>query len=269
MSAHADGGVLASENNLNVSMDTARRQLMADGLYLQCFTTPRVSKGTQMKIQDIIDGTRVSFRGGKNLTWYRLYDAPKGGNAVATYISGYQLDGLVRHLKSFDFSKSAEASAFDYGKLASRRRLAFDTDSMPVLYDSLCFGSGEDGWKASVGCAIDTQTGRWYLVSDDISAKKGATGTDDATKASVMGKLMVLFPISNIAFASAMVLGLKSTEVATTKAYLTSLVEDLHNKSDTQTVRNYHMACAELSQAVPNKRRIMEYTDFFLASCLG
>jgi hypothetical protein len=271
MSKHSGTGVLASENNLNVSMSTARRLQLADGLYLQCFTSSRVSKGEQIKTSDVIDATRASYRGGRHQTWYRLFVAPKGGDAIATYISRYEVSDLVKHLESFDFSKAGTAAAIEYGKLVDRKRFIFDTESMPVFFDALRYGGENTDWKASVGCAIDTYTGRWYLVSDDIATKKNAAKDDGeaATTQVVHNKLLVLFPVANIAFASAVVLGLASTDVATTKDYLSELLDELRRSKKGKIYQDYQAACSELSQAEPNRRRIVELTDFFLAPCLG
>lgn len=281
MSPHAGTGSLASENNLTVSKETAQRLLLADGLYLQCFVASRISKGKRIKEADLSDAERVAYRGGKNQYWYRLFTQAKGGEPTATYISSYDVKGLISHLKSFDFSKADTAPDIEYGKLVDKKRFIFDTNTMPTFFERLEYyredGVGGARYRSNVGCALDSYTGRWYLVSNDLAGKdKAAKEKENAKDVKVSDKVYVLFPVSNIAFASAVVIGLTSTDITSTREYLVNLLDGLRVGAHSAVVQKYKEACSELakddsetSTDRPNRKRIMELTDFFLAPCLG
>lgn len=283
MSSHAGTGALANENNLTLSKETEQRKLMADGNYLQCFVAARITKGKQMAKDDLTVGERAAYRGGAGQLWYRIYEADKGGTPIATYVSSYGIEELLLHLKSFDFSKGMDAFDIPYGKLIDKDRFIFDSDTMPRFFDKLIYrgGAGIETCKAKVGCALDRYTGRWYMVSSDIVPKEDDDKKTDEEKkkerAEARNKLYVLFPISNIAFASAVMLGLSGTKSTSTRDYLVELLNALKDGNPNSAVLcRYREACAELAKDAsefstdkPDRKRIMELTDFFLAPCLG
>lgn len=281
MSVHSGTGALASENNLTLSKETEQRRLMADGQYLQCFVAARVTKGKQLKKDDLTEGDRVAYRGGKGQIWYRIYDADKGGTPTATYVSSYGVQELLLHLKSFDFSKDGMLSAIHYGTLVDKNRFIFDSETMPTFFDSLVYfqgGEGSDAMKAKVGCALDRYTGHWYMVANNLGTEE-EKGKDGRKKKKIVAsnKIYVLFPISNIAFASAVMLGLSGTQSTSTRDYLIDLLDALRRgNGSSSAVCKYKEACSELAKDAsefstdkPDRKRIMELTDFFLAPCLG
>lgn len=282
MSKHDEKGALSDERNLTVSSETKKRKLLADGLYLQCFDAKRKTLGHRMTRADLTDATKVIFRGGEDRVWYRLYDSDKSDTPVATYVCNYPLSVLEEHLKRYKGAGLGKASEITYGKLVPKSRFVFDSKTMPMFFGTLTYedvanssvANARIGYKdfkgsSEVGCAVDRLTGRWYLVSDDIVAKR-KKADKDAT--AVNDKFYVLFPISNIAFVSMVVSGIGNTEVTTTKEYLSELLLALHlgeKESTKEVLARYKEAVAELSKADCDRRKIAELTDFFLAPCLG
>ena len=283
MGAHADEGVLSDANNLTPSKATPTRILMADGKWVQCFQSHRVTKAKALTDEDFIEGTKVAMRGGKYLYWYRIYDAKGSKVALDTFVSPFDIDKLTGHLGQYHIGESG-GPTITVGAFSAKSNFVYNNEVMPNIAEGLSYESRynigsqlnkktTEKIKTTLACVADAHTGKWYLVTDDakIVGKKKLRMDTRGNVSNGINEYLVLFPIRNITFASALANGLSSARgMDETKAYLGELLSaisggDVHSK----IVEDYLAAVALLGADEKDTAKVAELTEFYLAPCLG
>ena len=272
VSTHDDRGALADFNNLVPHKDTLKRLKLMDGTYLQCFNSARITKGRRIKNDDYIAGDRAAFKGGRSSLWYKVFANEKDTDAIAVYTSGLTPKQLKAHFGLYA-TDDQNATSLSLGGLVSKSRIIFNPRTMPVIaanliYDDTVKRGTVDG-HAVVGCGIDAQTGRWYMLASDIKMKHVVGEIMD--DACLSGSYYVLFPIRNISFVSALAQATLDKRAESTMEYLGTLVAALHDKGKdpAAVIAKYKQALSYLGMPDADSEKIMQMTDFFLAPCIG